>query len=258
MTEEERYLFDLRGYLVVENAIAPSDLAVMNAWIDMQEAMDSTGRGQHRAGNLLTWGPEFRALLDNKRVLPYLIELLGDGLRLDHEYAIFSEAGGNGLVLHGGGTPFDPAQYYHCRDGRMFNGLTVASYALADIPPGAGGLAVIPGSHKAGFACPASFRHFDKPGATVHPVIQQVPLKAGDCAVFTEALTHGTFPWKADHQRRSLFFKYSPRHLSWSERAYFPAEGRSDAQALEGELTPTQRILLDPPSVHHHRRVEAP
>jgi ectoine hydroxylase-related dioxygenase (phytanoyl-CoA dioxygenase family) len=255
MTDEERYLFDLNGFLVVRDAIAPDALAEMNAWIDRQEEMDSAGRGQHRAGNLLTWGPRFRALIDNPVVLPYLKELMGDTLRLDHDYAIFSEKGGTGLVLHGGGTPYDPAQYYHCYQGRMYNGLTVASYALTDIPPGAGGLAVVPGSHKANFSCPDAYRHFDRPGAVIPPVVQQVSLRAGDCAIFTEALTHGTFPWQADHQRRSLFFKYSPRHLSWAKRYYFPAEGRPEIQALEGELTEAQRILLDPPSVHDHRRV---
>ena len=28
------YLFDLQGYLVLEKAIAPSDLAIINQWID--------------------------------------------------------------------------------------------------------------------------------------------------------------------------------------------------------------------------------
>lgn len=255
MTEEERYLFDLNGYLAVEGAIEPDALDAMNAWIDRQEAMNSDGRGQHRAGNLLTWGPEFRALVDNPRVLPLLKELLGDGLRLDHDYAIFSERGGEGLQLHGGGTPYDPAQYYHCRDGRMYNGLTVVSYALADVPPGAGGLAVIPGSHKAGFALPPGYRHFDKSGDAVPAAIQSVPMRAGDAVIFTEALTHGTFPWQAKHQRRSLFFKFSPRHLSWAKRHYFPAEGRAELEDLESDFTETQRILLDPPSVHEHRRL---
>ena len=247
MTDEERYLFDLQGYLVVENAIEPDALAEMNAWIDAQEDMSRDGR----AGNLLTWGPRFRALLDNPVVLPHLKEVLGETLRLDHDYAIFSERGGQGLNLHGGGTPYDPAQYYHCYNGRMYCGLTVASYALTDIPPGAGGLAAIPGSHKSCFPCPRDIKLFEKPS----PIVRQVPMRAGDCVIFTEALTHGTFPWNADHPRRSLFFKYSPKHLTWAKRYYFPAEGRPDVQAIEGELTEAQRILLDPPSVHDHRRV---
>lgn len=73
--------------------------------------------------------------------------------------------------------------------------------------------------------------------------------------LFTEALTHGTFPWTASHQRRSLFLKYSPKHLSWANHYYFPGEGNPAVTALEAELTETQRILLDPPSIHQHRRI---
>lgn len=249
MNEEERYLFDVRGFMVVEGAIPAETLSEMNAWIDEQEARDPEWRSGR--GSLLTWGPLFRDLLDNPRVLPYLREILGSDLRLDHDYAIFSQAGGQGLQLHGGGTPYDPAQYYHCYEGRMYSGLAVASYALTDIPPGVGGFGCIPGSHKANFHCPDDLRHFRKPSAAV----QQIPVNAGDCVLFTEALTHGTFPWTAAHQRRSLFLKYSPKHLSWANRYYFPAEGHPEVVALANELTEAQRILLDPPSVFKHRRL---
>ena len=38
MNEEEKYLFDLWGYLVIENAIPPETLLRMNAWLDEQAA----------------------------------------------------------------------------------------------------------------------------------------------------------------------------------------------------------------------------
>ena len=34
MTEHERYLFDLRGYLVVENALSPEEVQAANAALD--------------------------------------------------------------------------------------------------------------------------------------------------------------------------------------------------------------------------------
>lgn len=249
MTEEERYGFDLQGYMVIENAIPPDALAAMNGWLDAQQAIGANWQAAYPS--LLNWGPEFRALLDNAKVLPILIELLGDQLRLDHDYAIFSEAGDSGMGLHGGGTPYDPSQYYHIYNGRMYNGLTVVSYALADVPLGQGGLAVVPGSHKSAFRCPDDIRHW----RTLSPLVKQVPVKAGDCVIFTEALTHGTFPWTAHHQRRSLFYKYSPKHLTWAQRYYVAAEGNPGVEAIISELTERQRILLDPPSVNNHRHV---
>ena len=103
MTDEEKYLFDLQGYLVIENAIEPEALAAMNTWIDAQAEKDTRFYGQpgnDHIENVLTWAPEFRSLLDNPRVLPYLKEILGDTLRLDHDYAIFLQPGGKGMRLH--------------------------------------------------------------------------------------------------------------------------------------------------------------
>lgn len=252
MTEEERYFFDVNGYLVVENALDTDTLAAMNAYLDTQPDKDPTGKGKITAGSLLTWGQSFRDLVDNPRVLPYLKELLGDTLRLDHDYAIFAEKGGSSLVLHGGGTPYDPAQYYHCRNGQIFCGLTVASYALTPIGPGEGGFACIPGSHKASFPCPTELKNLDNASSSL---VKQVPMKAGDCVLFTEALTHGTLPWTADHLRRSLFLKYSPKHMTWASTYYYAPETKSYLAELEGKLTDAQRILLDPPSVFQHRQV---
>ncbi len=243
MTEEEKYAFDVSGYMVVEQAIEPDALSSMNAFIDEQEAKDPLWL--QKARSFLTWGPQFRDLLDNERVLPYLRDILGTTLRLDHDYSIFSQQGAPGMGLHGGGCPYDPAQYYHVYDGRIYSGLAVASYALTDILPGKGGFACIPGSHKSRFPVPTEIQHFRK----ASPLVKQLPMKAGDCVIFTEALTHGTFGWTAPHQRRSLFLKYSPKHMTWASRFYFPTESNTPVMQMEAEFTEAQRSLLHSPNV---------
>ena len=121
-------------------------------------------------------------------MLEIVRETCGPNVRLDHAYGIVMSPGTSGLGLHGGGTPFDPPQYYLVEGGRIRTGLVAAQWALVDHPPGAGGFVCIPGSHKAGFALPATF---DRDLAI------QVPLAAGDVVVFSEALTHGTLPWQS-------------------------------------------------------------
>ncbi|HAA73842.1 TPA: hypothetical protein DCE37_01825 [Candidatus Latescibacteria bacterium] len=102
----------------------------------------------------------------------------------------------------------------------MYNGLTVVSWQLCDVGPEAGGFCCIPGSHKA--------------NCVTFP-----EAKAGSIIIFTEALTHGSAPWIADHQRRSLLFKYSPAQQSWSSK---------HIQAPEGVgLTERQQLLFEPP-----------
>ena len=180
----------------------------------------------------------FRDLIDNPRVLPSLEELLGPRLRLDHEYVdvICSGLGPIGARLHGGATPFNPAQYYWSGDGNLHSGLLVAAYNLRDVGPDDGGFACVPGSHKAAFPFPRTGRICPTP----------IRASAGSPAppvrpYFTEALAHGTLPWRGSDERRTVFFKYSPEPLAWSRRYYVPDDYL--------DLTEGQRRLLRPPGL---------
>jgi hypothetical protein len=240
MNEEERYLFDLWGYLLIESVLSKEELAELNALIARRNYPEPDERIEtQRFGGYLAWESDaFRKLLNHPRIIPYLKEMLGDKFRLDHDYGILMRKGNSGGVLHGGGTPYDPAQYYVFRNGRMYNGLTVVSWALTDALPGQGGFCCIPGSHKSNLPCPPNFR----PVANNPECMVEVHQKAGDVVIFTEALTHGTLPWNADHPRRSILFKYSPAHASWGHAERL-ASLRDKMQSEE------QRRLLEPPYI---------
>jgi ectoine hydroxylase-related dioxygenase (phytanoyl-CoA dioxygenase family) len=224
MRAEDRYLFDLHGYLVIKGALTEAELARINATIDtLPESAAIVGKAHAHRGlegssgtrSLLDWGRPLRDLVNHPSITPCLTELLGHGFRLDHQYAIIqNNTPGTrvGNPLHGGGTPFRPAEYCLVRDNRFFNGMVVTSFALTDVPPGAGGFCCIPGSHHSSFPLPPSLRALDERAS---PVLQHVPLNAGDALIFTEALTHGTLPWQAAHERRALLFKYCPGHMQW-------------------------------------------
>lgn len=245
MTHEERYLFDLMGYLVVEQVLSAEELAELNEAIDRRNVWEEGARrpeGPHNnalkmhIGPLLDWGAPFRRLVEHPTILGYLSELIGPKMRLDHEYAIFMKTGASENRLHGGGTPYDPAQYYHFRNERFYNGLTVVTFALTDANAGDGGFACIPGSHKSNVSCPPDFRTYEKRGLW----LVQPPMKAGDVLFFTEALTHGTLPWTAPHERRALLYKFSPGHQSWSRRY----------RSADEDMDETLRLLMEPPYVH--------
>ena len=240
MTGEEKFAVDLEGYLVIKNVLTNDEVAEMNAIIDKGDL--------HGPPSL--WGEPFRKLIDHPKILPYLTDLLGPHVRLDHDYALFMEKGQGRGGLHGGedggragGSVGD--HWYKYRDGHMRNGLSVMTYNLVDAPAGAGGFACIPASHKCNLLTelPTDVRRFERPA---HYVVQP-PLEAGDVLFFTEALIHGTMPWTAEHQRRSLLYKYSPGHSAWSEHYY-------DISKYEG-LTEQQKRMLLPPSVGRRPRV---
>ena len=246
MNDYQKYLFDLQGYLILEGALDPSEVAELNRLLDEQKLPEpglvssearfgGSGAGLHgEDAGFLEWGNPFCDLLDHPRIMPLLKVILGDGFRVDHFYGIYMRAGTERLRLHGGSTPYDPPEYYHFRNGRMFNGLTVVSWNLTDSGGELGGFVGVPGSHKSNYPCPAEVKEaHEKAECVVCPEV-----RAGSVVIFTEALTHGTAAWTGEHQRRSLLFKYSPAQQSWGRAAQMPSRV---------ELTPRQKLLFEPP-----------
>jgi ectoine hydroxylase-related dioxygenase (phytanoyl-CoA dioxygenase family) len=104
--------------------------------------------------------------------------------------------------------------HYGVRDGRIFCDQIVVFPYLDDVAPGDGGLLVVPGSHKAEFDRPA-----DAFGATEFETVDDLPAgiinvtpRAGDVAIISERLTHGTLRWQpTDRLRRVLVLRYQPQ-----------------------------------------------
>jgi len=245
MTAEERYLFDLQGYITVPNALDKDQLAELNKTLEGQIAESKNPNDKRfRFIGMLGWSAAYRRMIDNPRISPYLEELIHPQFRLDHDYSdvIRSGVGPIGATLHGGGTPFDPCMFFNAHNGRMFNGLLVVAYNLKDVHPGDGGFACVPGSHKSNYPLPDDWTNLEKPQPVVRPVIGP----AGTAILFTEALTHGTLPWTGKNDRRTLFYKFSPSSISWAAE-YYDATKYSD-------LTERERAILEAPNARYGGR----
>jgi hypothetical protein len=266
MTEREKYLFDVQGYLRVRNFLTPEEVTRLNAAIDANaEQMTETEgtylgnsaslKGDTQRGILhgmmqweKPWCDPFRDLLAHPKAVPYLDTMLGRGWRLDHAPVLFfASSGTEGLKLHGPGNNFDGSQYYIYKNGIMRCGMVSYQFQLADIAPGDGGFCCVPGSHKANYACPASILECDDD----EDAVLHVPCKAGDLLIFNEATTHGTLPWKAKHQRRTLMYRFSPKYLHFAGGYY-----HSEFPEWTNELTEAQRAVLEPPYIYRHPLIE--
>jgi len=245
----QKYLSDLNGYLILEDVLSADEVERLNTLIDQQELPEpglltnearfggsTPGMGGTSAAGFLEWGEEFCNLLDQDRVMNTLRWILGDGFRVDHLYGIHMRNGTEGLRLHGGAVPYDQPEFFHYSNGEVFNGLTVVSFNLTDTGrETGGGFMCIPGSHKSNFPLPDEFIELSENA----PAVINPEVKAGSVVIFTEALTHGTAPWHADHVRRSLLFKYSPAQQSWGSHYMETPK--------EIELTDRQKLLFEKP-----------
>ena len=263
MSDEEKYFFDLTGYLVVGGALTGQEVDECNRSIDhfadqIAPGAESLARGsaalkgekgRPELTGMMAWPhpyrEPFRKLLVHPVLVSRLNEISGKGFRLDHGPQLISGVvGTEGHRLHGAGEPFSPANWYHHQNGRIFcSGVTV-SWQLADVNEGDGGFAIVPGSHKASEPTPEGVNTVeDDLGAVVQPV-----LKAGDVLLFAETATHGTLPWKGKHTRRSVLYKYASRAAARATGLHFAPEDRFGAWTKE--LTAEQRAVLYGPGVH--------
>ena len=239
MTPEEKFLFDLEGYVILKQVLNADEIAALKAILDQKcsAAIDRSNWG--RVFGASNWGAPYQGLIDHPKIVPYLIELLGPKFRLDHDYCIFMTKGGRDQDLHGGSTKDNADHWYAYRDGVIRCGLTVVTFFLTHANAGDGGFCCVPGSHKSNFitSLPPDVRNYQRmPHYVVQPAVE-----AGDAIIFTEALIHGTAPWTADHERLVLLYKYSPGHSAWMSN-YYDLNQYMD-------LTEQQKRILAPPSV---------
>ena len=268
MSEREKFLLDLQGFLHVKDFLTAGEVQALNQAVDAnvdEDAEDFFPEGCQYGGGMdgqfgkgsatgmLTWEQPwcqpFRDMIAHPKLIPYLNTLFGRGWRMDHlPFISFARKGTGGHGLHGVTSRiFDGAQFYHHANGEIRAGLAVFQFQLADINPGDGGLAVIPGSHKANFKCPKDIMLYSANRDVVH----NVAGKAGDMAIFLEATIHGALPWTAEHNRRSLFYRYGPKYLNYHQEYI----GTTQPEWV-CELTDVQRAVLEPAYMYNRPLLE--
>ena len=254
MTDEERYLFDLQGYLVLRGVLTQQEVDELNEVSDRVYPRDySDGndskerRGIRNVRYVSRWGPACQRLIDHPRIVPILAEFLGPKFRIDHDYAMFMNAGSDSGNLHG--LPeLGTHRYFHYLDGQVRTGLTVVTFMLAPARAGDGGFVCIPGSHKGNF--PQNLPEDVRTLKRVPSYVVQPEVDAGDVVIFTEALTHGTKDWRGTHERRAFLFKYNPGHMANHQASYDTAN--------YFDPTPQQQRIMGAPSVGSRSNVIVP
>lgn len=276
LTDEERFHFDLNGYVVVRGALSAAEVASLNRAVDANVGgavervgteLRNTEAGTPLAGDgasgridlagMLGWEQPhctgFRELLAHPNLVGKINDLCGTGYRLDHQpFCILQNKGSEGFSLHGGPVTstgqFNPSLQYVCKRDTVWNSLLAMSVVMADQNDGDGGFVVVRGSHKLNFAVPSSMQH----GSAMREHVYQPVTKAGDVVFFSEATVHGAAPWTAEHQRRIALYRFAPSEIAYG-RTYHPSwpaaftEGCTDQQLAT--LEPPYNSRLDRPYI---------
>ncbi|KAF4744277.1 hypothetical protein FOZ63_033115, partial [Perkinsus olseni] len=153
--------------------------------------------------------------------------------------------GGEGFDLHGGrllpsGHLNYPVLYTSVDNTSVQCSLLTVSIAITDMPLGEGGFVTLPGSHKSSFPLTDDIRHARH--AAVKDMLVQPALEAGDVLLFTEALIHGTLPWKGRHTRRTLLLRFAPPTCAYA-RGYL----ETSAEVSKLDLSDSVKEMLQPP-----------
>ena len=247
-TELEDYLFDLRGYLVLEDALSPEEVVELNTALDdllaKREPVDPKVRAREGYNNFGLWhsnvveaGEVFERLIDHPSWISHIHRYVGnqDKPVLEESVAIV-RVEGQASHLHSGAHKRRQYPQFRYHDGQFRCGEVNIMMALNDWHSGDGVTMVVPGSHKSNIIHPALVTAAKEPGGSLDTVTGavEVLMDAGDVVLFVDCLAHGSGRRTNPGERRSLLYRYGPK---W--RTYRPSD------ELMERLTPDRQALMN-------------
>ena len=251
MTSEQRYLFDVTGYLHLKNAITAEELAAGQEaslrYIETptDQLPEGFGKDGKRHLNGFAFDRSLERLVFHSSIWPIIMELTNGKPRLISGTLQVDLPGAGGGALHCAREDYGwESCRYEVREGQIYCDNFVIFPYFDDVLPGDGGLLVVPGSHKSAFSRP---RHLFQNGNPTdldnlpQGIVNPTP-KAGDILIISELLTHGILPWQpTDRIRRILVLRYAPQHCGSS----------SVSEALKSRLrTETQELMASAHYTH--------
>ena len=208
LTEEQKYLFDTQGWLLVPGALTDAEVGEMRDFCYRLKCDADTLAPRERS----SLGGPLERLIDHPVVVGFMNEFVADpyigskngyGFRLESSFLALRAQGADNFGPHGGGglTSFGyNSHLYRQQPGAVFSGLTRAVWELNPVRKGDGGTLLLTGSHKAAFDAPASLQDRKSPLWTDYD------CPAGSVLFFTEALTHSGTLWSNPQVDRVAVF----------------------------------------------------
>ena len=274
MTPEQRYFFDLTGYLHLEGVVQGEALAqaqqATQRYIDTPPECVPPGFEINLEREHFNWylhgfafDKALEALTMHPTTWPIIKELTAGRPRLTGGNIMVDFHGKPFHPLHSGhegtrakGDP-DLQRYHRVVDGKILCNDLVFFFYLTDVEPGDGGLIFLPGSHKAavprprGMFYPGSYTstgyNDDYFSTAVPPGVVNVNPKAGDVVIISELVAHGALSWRPENRdRRFLTLRYSTQFMG--DKDPFP-------DGVKANLSPETRELIAVAPYSHRKAI---
>lgn len=231
MTDEQKFFFDLKGWLLLPAVLSEGECEPIRKHL-------------YGGGNGYT-GPA-QELLDHPVLADILSEILGGGpspedhynFRCENSFVTLRKMGwkpGGTEVPHGGA---GISGINYRTDGKgIYSGLTRVVWELNPVEKGDGGTLFLSGTHKASFPQPSCVREPDN----AH--MESYSCPAGSVIIFTESLLHAATAWTNPNVDRVSIFNCYNAIPSQYHRLNLPHE-------LIESMPPKRRSLFRGVFVH--------
>ena len=255
VTDTEKFLFDIQGYLILPGAIDKQLIEALDRAVVENEAIDHDESWSHglpivtaqhfikdqnienqvRLNGLPRLDSIFDQLIGHPSILPYLKEFMGEP-QLVNTWSISKYAGRVASGWHHG----LPTREYTVDNGTIRSPMLNVVTMLTPNHSGDGCFIVIPGSHKKNFNLSPkwSVTGLETPGAV------EITGDPGDVMIFTEALTHAAAAKTTTRRRTTLQYNHLHRDracIMWdshnARHHWMPPSVRSRFNSAQKSLT---------------------
>lgn len=256
-TALDDFLFDLNGYLVLENAVPAELLDRLDAefdafprdlprggWHRGAQRRDYTAETGYELHQAVGVGGPFTDLIDHPSWIDRVRHYAGEedsylsGVYIDETIASIRTSGGHHPV-HSGGFRGTLRNSYGYRHGRFRCGQVNIILALTDIGPGDGATMVVAGSHKSNLPHPQAGDYDRGDRMDRLPGAVEVHVRRGDALLFCDGLMHGGSSRTNPGERRVVIYRYGP---VWGASRY----GYTYEPAFLDSLSDERRRILQP------------
>ena len=219
LTPEQKYLFDMHGWLLIPGVLDEEEAREMRDFgLQLQHDPDSIPERERSP-----LGGPLQKLTDHPVVVGFMNEFVAFpplsrqncyGFRMESSSLFFRKAGDGQFGPHNGSGFFrfpGDTHFYHSVPGKSHAGLTRVVWELNPVGEGDGTL-LVTGSHKAAYPAPDSIHD------PFSPIWTEYTCPAGSVLFFTESLTHSARPWtNREYERVAIFSCYNTVDSKWHD-----------------------------------------